>query len=81
MLWGIERHNENTSISNKKLENNEKTLAQIDEKGSQSSADVSQASHVSPAVTSGQKETNQSFDFQCYYCDSFKVNSRDDLLE
>ena len=63
----IASEQENTSISNKKLENNEKTLAQIDEKGSQSSRDVSQASHVSPTATAEQ--------FQCYYCDSFKTNS------
>ena len=52
------------------LENNEKIVAQIDEKDNQSSTDVSQASHVSPTTTAEQ--------FQCYYCASFKANSNDD---
>ena len=37
---------------------------------SRPSADVSQASHVSPTTTAEQ--------FQCYYCDRFKTNSNDD---
>ena len=59
---------ENANISNKNHENNEKIVAHIDEKNSQSSTDVSQASHVSP-MASGQ--------FQCYYC-NFKTNSNDE---
>ena len=59
---------ENANISNKKLENNEKIAVQINEKDSQSSTDVSQASHASPKGTAEQ--------FQCYYC-GFKTNSND----
>ncbi|MFL6321671.1 MAG: hypothetical protein ACJ72Q_14490, partial [Nitrososphaeraceae archaeon] len=69
---------ENTNISNKRPENNENTVAQGDEKGSQSSTDVSQASHVSPATAAEQREPDLLFEFQCYYCDSFKANSNDD---
>jgi hypothetical protein len=61
---------ENTNISTKKAENNEKVAAQIDEIDSQSSTDVSQASYVSPKASAEQ--------FQCYYCDSFKTNSNDE---
>jgi hypothetical protein len=61
---------ENTNISNKNQENNEKITAHTDEKYSQPSTDVSQASHVSPKGTGEQ--------FQCYYCDSFKTNSNDE---
>jgi Bifunctional DNA primase/polymerase, N-terminal len=67
---------ENTNISNKRPENNENTVAQGDEKGSQSSTDVSQASHVSPTAAE-QREPDLLFEFQCYYCDSFKTNSND----
>jgi hypothetical protein len=61
---------ENAKISKIKQENNEKIVAHIDEENSQSSTDVSQASHVSSTATAEQ--------FQCYYCDSFKTNSNDD---
>jgi hypothetical protein len=61
---------ENANISNKNKENNEKIADQEEEKSSQYSIDVSQASHVSPTKTAEQ--------FQCYYCDSFKTNSNDD---
>ena len=60
----------NAKICNKSRENDENTVATEDEKGSQSSTDVSQASHVSPITTAEQ--------LQCYYCDSFKTNSNDD---
>ena len=60
----------NANISNRILENNEKITCQDKVKDSPSSADVSQASHVSPTTTTEQ--------FQCYYCDSFKTNSNDD---
>jgi hypothetical protein len=53
----VTSEHENTNISNKGSDNNENTVAQKDEKGSQSSTDVSQVSHVSPEQ------------FQCYYCD------------
>jgi hypothetical protein len=59
---------ESTKTSNKNQENNEKIADQEEEKGSQYSIDVSQASHVSP-MASGQ--------FQCYYC-NFKTNSNDE---
>jgi hypothetical protein len=57
-------HN-NTNISNKNQENNEKIADQEEEKGSQHPTDVSQASHVSPEQ------------FKCYYC-NFKTNSNDE---
>jgi hypothetical protein len=60
----------NANISNIMLENNEKITCQDKVKDSPSSADVSQASYVSPTTTTEQ--------FQCYYCDSFKTNSNDD---
>ena len=43
-------------------------------KDSQSSADVSQASHVSLTAII---EPDHTFEFQCYYCDSYKANSKD----
>jgi hypothetical protein len=71
---------EDTNISSIMPENNEKISTQKHEKARLSSIDVSQASHVSPTATAEQKEQrpDQLFEFQCYYCDSFKANSKDD---
>jgi hypothetical protein len=66
----VSSEHDNTNISNKKADNDEKIISQNDEKSSQSSTEVSQASHVSPTATTEQ--------FQCYHCDSFKANSNDD---
>jgi hypothetical protein len=68
---------ENTNIS-------EKITSKDVIKDSRSSADVSQASHVSPAPTTiiaaaeQKPKPDHLFEFQCYYCDSFKTNSKDD---
>ncbi|MFL6343467.1 MAG: hypothetical protein ACJ72U_18230, partial [Nitrososphaeraceae archaeon] len=69
---------ENTNIYSKIPDNNEKIRAQMDKKSGQPSTDVSQASHVSPATAAEQREPDLLFEFQCYYCDSFKTNSNDD---